>query len=867
MNTRSWCALRSLRGLLGGLLIGVTLLVARGPAAFASPDRGVRPPLWWVELEPPGPPLPTGVPPTEPLLAPVLAAEARERELRTAAVLSQTTMPDPRIQQMIAQITSSEIYSLTGALGGEWSAVIGGAPYTITTRHTDSGTPVQMATEYVYEGFQAAGLSTSYHNWSSGDHTGRNVVGAIAGETNPDNILLLTAHLDNMPTGSIAPGADKNASGVAALLVASQILSRYRWDCTLRFVTFTGEEQGLLGSRAYAGAAYNNGDNILGVLNLDTIAYDFHDFPIMELHVRTGHVGDLAIANLFTNVVQSYGIDLIPEIVQPGIRVSSHASFWDKGYPAILAIEDLQDFTPYYHTVYDRLSTLNMSYYTSFVQAAVATFAHMGCLTDDLGSLDGIVSDVDSGLPITATVAATGLGTSFTTSPDSGGYYTLTVPAGSYTLTAQPQLYGYYSATVEGVEVIRNITTHLDLPLQPYASYVITGTVVEANFGAALAASITTVSCPEGACHSHTYASAVTDPQSGLYSLEVISGSYTLHVQSPGYRPVTRTLQAGAPQRLDFTLVPQGCLILVDDDDGDNVETVYQADLDGLGIEYRTWTVAEEGALPLSLVEQYRQVLWFTGRHSQNTLTPGDQAVLSAYLDGGGRLLLSSWGAGSELKDTPFYATYLRAGHEGDVAPGPLELLGAGFMAGYPLPVMTNVTQQVSQLTPLIGAETIYSLPAPYNRAAGVTYAGAHKVAYLGFGLETAADAGERQAALGALLEWLEPCAPPAVGFAHSGPVELGQAVVFTNTTQPGQPTEMRYLWDFGDGVGTSTETHPVYTFTQVGAYTVTLTATNAVGSGVFTGTVIVEPVLHTAYEVYLPLVLYSTAGNDRVLR
>ena len=65
---------------------------------------------------------------------------------------------------------------------------------------------------------------------------------------------------------------------------------------------------------------------------------------------------------------------------------SDNKSFWDEGYPSILAIEDYigGDFTPYYHTVNDRLSTLNMAYFTEFTKAAIGTFAHMaGCLAED----------------------------------------------------------------------------------------------------------------------------------------------------------------------------------------------------------------------------------------------------------------------------------------------------------------------------------------------------------------------------------------------------------------------------------------------------------------------------------------------------
>jgi Zn-dependent M28 family amino/carboxypeptidase len=75
------------------------------------------------------------------------------------------------------------------------------------------------------------------------------VIGEIPGLVNPDDIFIIGAHIDDV-TGT--PGADDNASGSVATLLAADILSQYDWGCTLRFAFWTGEEQGLLGSDVYA---------------------------------------------------------------------------------------------------------------------------------------------------------------------------------------------------------------------------------------------------------------------------------------------------------------------------------------------------------------------------------------------------------------------------------------------------------------------------------------------------------------------------------------------------------------------------------------------------------------------------------------
>ncbi|MFZ0547676.1 MAG: lamin tail domain-containing protein, partial [Candidatus Promineifilaceae bacterium] len=70
---------------------------------------------------------------------------------------------------------------------------------------------------------------------------------------------------------------------------------------------------------------------------------------------------------------------------------------------------------------------------------------------------------------------------------------------------------------------------------------------------------------------------------------------------------------------------------------------------------------------------------------------------------------------------------------------------------------------------------------------------------------------------------------PATASFTHNGPVMLGQTAVFTNTSTGSSP--ITYEWNFGDGVGTSTDENPTYNYSTPGTYTVVLTATNAFGS------------------------------------
>lgn len=205
-----------------------------------------------------------------------------------------------------------------------------------------------------------------------------NVVAVLPGQTEPGKECLLTAHYDNTsenPT-NYAPGADDNGSGTAAVLTAAHILKDYQFDYTLKFIGFAGEEQGLLGSAAYADKAQQRGDTIIGVYNFDMIAWENNNDNVIELHAGTG-ASSGALADIMTGVINDYSLPLVPHKITSGATDrSDHASFWTYGYPAILGIEDMtNDFNAYYHSTSDRINYFDFPYFTNFSRAGIASLA------------------------------------------------------------------------------------------------------------------------------------------------------------------------------------------------------------------------------------------------------------------------------------------------------------------------------------------------------------------------------------------------------------------------------------------------------------------------------------------------------------
>jgi Zn-dependent M28 family amino/carboxypeptidase len=313
------------------------------------------------------------------------------REATESFLAQQAVNYNANVAEMIDRVDQDTVYDYMGGLTGEWPVKIGKnkKDYTIATRHTRSGTPIEKAPQYVSEFMDDLGLSVEYHEWEYGSLSNRNVIGEKTGSVTPEEIVLITAHLDSAPSGGLAPGADDNASGSVGVMMAAQILSQYDFQRTVRFVFFTGEEQGLRGSKRYASKVATDGDDVVAAYNMDMIAWDVRNKPMLRIYTRAkrdpGHDGDMVIANTFVDVVDTYALDtvLIPVITPKGGHWgghwSDHASFWDEGFSAVCAIEDdHSDWNKFnYHTVNDTISTLNFTYITNDIKASVGTTAHL----------------------------------------------------------------------------------------------------------------------------------------------------------------------------------------------------------------------------------------------------------------------------------------------------------------------------------------------------------------------------------------------------------------------------------------------------------------------------------------------------------
>ena len=285
-----------------------------------------------------------------------------------------STEPDDfsTVSQIIQSVNADSLLHYVSSLSGNIPITIDGETHTIFSRHRDfPGNDI--AADYIQQKLEGFGLTVINDYFSA---SGRNVIATIEGNVNPDNIYIICAHYDCMPSEAVAPGADDNASGVAAVLEAARILTNYEFDNTVIFALWDEEEQGLIGSRYFAGNARNENVNILGVINLDMIAWDDNNDGALKVQENVDGSADF-ICSILLEVDNNYNLAVEPDTVHY-VGGSDHRSFTEQGYPAILLIEDYSnDWNDYYHTPLDQVSYVNNSFIANSAKLAIGTLSRL----------------------------------------------------------------------------------------------------------------------------------------------------------------------------------------------------------------------------------------------------------------------------------------------------------------------------------------------------------------------------------------------------------------------------------------------------------------------------------------------------------
>ena len=226
------------------------------------------------------------------------------------------------------------------------------------------------AREYLRSTYRSFGLTSEFQPFTASQGVNRpgietaNVIATVRGTENPELVYVVASHFDSRAEG---PGADDNTSGTAALLEAARVLATRPQPATLMFVSFTGEESGLLGSREFVRQSKEQGHKFVGALNNDMVWWANDQRLDNTIRFSNPGIRDIqhAAALRFTKLI-------------------TYDAFYYKGTDAAALYDGYGDIVggigsypvlgnPHYHQVHDVLETINHQLVAEVSKTTVAT--------------------------------------------------------------------------------------------------------------------------------------------------------------------------------------------------------------------------------------------------------------------------------------------------------------------------------------------------------------------------------------------------------------------------------------------------------------------------------------------------------------
>ena len=239
---------------------------------------------------------------------------------------------------------------------------------------------------YICSEFQNYGLEVKKHFFPYEGKSFPNLIGRLPGRKN--SCFIVAAHFDAVEN---SPGADDNASGVAALLEIARTLANEPLNHSVEFVSFNLEEFGMVGSTHYVKDLKNEKREIVGMISLEMVGYTDPRRgsqklpPALQGRFRdTGDFIGLVANGKSKNILEIFyremkQIEGLPVEhltlpfngwLLPATRLSDHSPFWDAGYPALLITDTSFFRNPNYHLSSDTVNTLNPDFILKVTEGA-----------------------------------------------------------------------------------------------------------------------------------------------------------------------------------------------------------------------------------------------------------------------------------------------------------------------------------------------------------------------------------------------------------------------------------------------------------------------------------------------------------------
>jgi len=286
----------------------------------------------------------------------------------------QLRMPGPRFRGALPPLDAP-----TSALRDRRRRHVEELAGTIGERHLGRPQALEASREVLARELRAAGYAVERQAYVVDGREVQNLEVGRTGATTPREIVVIGAHYDSARG---TPGADDNASGVAALLELARAFADRTPGRTLRFVAFVNEEPpyfrtSQMGSYQYAQRCRERQEQVVAMLSLETMGLfsdrpqsQHYPFPMSLFYPSRGDfigfIGSAAAVDLVRTVVASFRRhepfpaegSAITTLIR-GVDWSDHWGFGEMGYPALMVTDTALFRNRHYHRATDRPDTLD----------------------------------------------------------------------------------------------------------------------------------------------------------------------------------------------------------------------------------------------------------------------------------------------------------------------------------------------------------------------------------------------------------------------------------------------------------------------------------------------------------------------------
>ena len=259
----------------------------------------------------------------------------------------------------------------------------------IGERHVRKQVALQQAANYISQQWQAMGYAVVRQPFYARGVVCENLEVSSTGKQNPDDIVLVCAHYD---TAKECPGANDNASGIAAMLEISRYFAETRPHSTIRFVALTNEKPPFAGTEKsgswlYAHQANQRYDKIRAAIILESLGY-YNNAPGSQLYppllgmlyprranfvAMTSNLRSMGVMRRFAKCFNRHAtlrsLPMIAPNFLPWVTWSDNSPFWLHGYRAFMVSDTSLYRYPFYNSIRDTPEKLD---YESLAYISIA---------------------------------------------------------------------------------------------------------------------------------------------------------------------------------------------------------------------------------------------------------------------------------------------------------------------------------------------------------------------------------------------------------------------------------------------------------------------------------------------------------------